>query len=438
MSAPAAEIPAAAVGERRGLVGPLGEALLVAILLVAWGVSFLSLSGALDGLSPGGRALFLVNSFTAENLTIGLSIGTLMVLALPIRHWSPTGGLVVVGGLSIALQWWYPLLFSASFVARISFAVAVLWVAWKVQKWWWPMLLIVAPFFVADAVRVLQINQRNEVLTSGPSSTAISISEILQDLLIHALFVAGGLGLRRFTAQRRELEERNRELIAERAKASESAVLDERLRISRELHDVVAHHVTTMTVHAGAARQVVETSPEKATESLRHIEAAGRNAVSELHQLLGFLRNADADATSGAAPGAEDRSPTPSLRHLSTLQESFGSKLTCDVVVDGDLGAVPSAVEVSAYRIIQESLTNTLKHSTADRVDVRLDVGRDSLKVEVCDAGPARNGESAPGGHGLVGMAERASLHGGEVVAGPAKSGLGWQVCAVLPFRSEP
>ena len=426
--------PPLRAGDRPGFVGPIGEALLVAVLIVAWIVAWSSINGAVGDLSPGGQALFLVNSFTAENLTIGLILGIVMVVALPIRHASPVAGLLIVGGLGIALQWLYPLLLTVSIVVRIAVSIAMLWVTWKVGSWWWSVLLVVVPLVAALAVRVVQVNERNEVLTNGPSSTAISISAVLQELLLFAVVILAGLGLRRFAAQSRELEQRNRELIAERAKASEAAVLDERLRISRELHDVVAHHVTTMTVHAGAARQVVESSPEKATESLRHIESAGRNAVSELHQLLGFLRNADANGSGQEGDEPGDRSPTPSLRHLSTLQESFGSKLTCDIDVQGDLAQVPSAVDVSAYRIIQEALTNTLKHSTADSVDIGLQVEKNALKVEVDDAGPARNGSSAPGGHGLVGMAERASLHGGEVVAGPAASGSGWRVCAHLPF----
>ena len=426
--------PSLRTGERPGFVGPLGELLLVAVLVAAWLLAWTSVNGSLNELSPGGRALFLVNSFTAETLGLGLIVGLVMVLVLPLRHRSPTACLLVVGAMGIVLQWWYPLLVTASIGARIALGIAIIWVAWKVKQWWFPVLIVVVPFIAANAVRIVQINERTEVLTNGPSTTAVSISAVLQEVLFFIVVVLAGLGLRRFAAQRGELEERNRELVAERAKASEAAVLDERLRISRELHDVVAHHVTTMTVHAGAARQVVESSPEKATESLRHIESAGRNAVSELHQLLGFLRNADGASSNGSESGNGDRSPTPSLRHLSTLQESFGAKLTCEIDVQGELDEVPSAVDVSAYRIIQEALTNTLKHSTADSVDVRLNVGSDSLKVEVDDIGPARDGTGAPGGHGLVGMAERASLHGGEVIAGPAPVGSGWRVRAHLPF----
>ncbi len=416
--------------DRRLFVGAVGEVALVTILLGTWLLGWFSLDRSLDELSPGGRALYFTNFFTVENLALSMILGIVMITALPVRHRSPLIALTIVGGIGIALQWFFPLIPVNSIIVRLSVGVAVFWVTWKRRDWWWVGPVLV-PFLVAHAIRTFQINARFAGLNAGPSSTTLSVSAVFQEVLFFVVVIVGGLGVRRIVDQRMELEERNRDLIAERAKVSEAAVLDERLRISRELHDVVAHHVTTMTVHAGAARQLVESSPDKATESLRHIESAGRNAVSELHQLLGFLRNSD------RTDAGEDRSPTPSLRHLGNLQTSFGSKLTCEVDVVGDLDQVPSAVDVSAYRIIQESLTNTLKHSTATTVDVALEVGLDSLMIRVSDEGEPRTSTGAPGGHGIVGMRERASLHGGEVKAGPADSGTGWEVCAVLPFAGS-
>ncbi len=426
------EMQAGVTAQRRALLGRLGEVGVVVVLLGTWLVTWLSIRGSLDELSPGGRALYLVNSLTNERLAVPLVLGIAMVLLLPLRHRSPLGALVIVGGVGVAIQWFFPLLPFNTIVVHLSVSIVAFWVTWKVPGWWW-VLIGVVPFLVANGVRTFQVNARFAALNAAPSSTPLSVSAVLQDVLLFVVVILAGLGIRQFVAQRMELEQRNRELIAERAKASEAAVLDERLRISRELHDVVAHHVTTMTVHAGAARQLVESSPQKATESLRHIESAGRNAISELHQLLGFLRNTDS-----AGAGGGDRSPTPSLRHLAGLHESFGSKLTCDVNIVGDLERVPSAVEVSAYRIIQESLTNTFKHSTARTVHVALKVTDRALIVEVLDQGEARHVERTSRGHGIVGMRERAALHGGTVTAGLPASGTGWSVCATLPFPGEP
>ncbi len=413
---------------QRPLARVAGEVALIGLLLAAWVITWLSLDRFLQNLTETGRALYLVNEFTNEKLGLAFVLGILVVLALPLRHRSPMAALFVVGSLAILLEWLFPLLARGGLVVRLTVAIAVVWSTWRLRNWWITVGVLV-PLIAVSGIRAFQVNERFEAINSAAPSVSESVSQILQEILFYGASIMVGLAIRRVGEQRAELEERNRELVSERAKASEAAVLDERLRISRELHDVVAHHVTTMTVHAGAARQVVETSPEKATESLRHIESAGRNAVSELHQLLGFLRNSDSGGVDGG-----DRAPTPSLRHLAALESSFGSKLECSIEVDGDLEAVPGAVDVSAYRIIQEALTNTLKHSTANSARINLDVGADALTVLVDDDGETRPGTSAPGGHGLVGMRERALLHGGTMTAGPQPAGHGWRVHAELPY----
>ncbi len=411
------------------------EVLLIAVLLISWTLAWLANVRPLENYSPAGRSLFLTNWFTVETLWPSLLLGVIAICALPLRHRSPLATLVVTGSAVLALEWFYPLV--VSFSVTFALKAAVLWAAWKLQRWW-VVGAVVVPVVVALGVREFQVNQRWEDFTlqvdtnSTSSSSVISMSTILEEVLFFAVVVVGGLVIRRVVEQRAELEERNRELIVERGRASEAAVSNERLRISRELHDVVAHHVTTMTVHAGASRQLIESNPEAATESLLQVESSGRMAVSELHQLLGFLRNAD------SGEEAVDRSPTPSLRHLTRLQDSLGSKVTCEVEVEGDLSSVPSAVDVSAYRIIQEAFTNTMKHSHANRVTVHIEVKDDELSLMVRDDGPAQNvtsnGQMSSGGHGLVGMRERASLHNGQVQIGPDKNGNGWLVSATLPF----
>ena len=415
------------------------EVALIVLLVSAWVLAWIANVRPLGRFSPAGRSLLLNNWFTAETLWPSLVIGIVAIVLLPLRHRFPLGALFAIGIGVFVLEWFYP--FVVSFSVTFALKAAVFWAAWRIRRWW-VVIAVIGPVVVALSIREFQVNERiaainlqaeTEVLSSN---NVFSLSAVLEELLFFTIVVVGGLVIRRVEEQRAELEERNRELVIERARASDAAVLDERLRISRELHDVVAHHVTTMTVHAGASRQLIESNPDAATDSLRQIEASGRTAVSELHQLLGFLRNSDASGD------VEDRSPTPSLRHLAKLQGSIGSKLECDVSVEGDLAGVPAAVDVSAYRIIQEALTNTLKHSHADTVRLDVLVGDDELTLSVCDEGPAKEADASQearpsSGHGLVGMRERANLHGGHVTAGPGVAGDGWRVDAVLPFRGS-
>jgi signal transduction histidine kinase len=222
-----------------------------------------------------------------------------------------------------------------------------------------------------------------------------------------ALGAALGAGRRRA----RELLQRTVEL----EENASRAVFDERVRIARELHDVVAHHVSMMGVQAGAARVVLDRDPVKTRQALASIETSSRQAVLELHRLLGFLRQAG---------DRDDLAPQPGLDQLHELAAGMtGPELTVDVRVEGEQRLVGPTVEVSAYRIVQEALTNTLKHAGASRVDVHLRYWPDELEI----AAPR-----APGGLGLIGMRERVALHGGQLAAGPAPGG-GFTVRVRLP-----
>ena len=214
--------------------------------------------------------------------------------------------------------------------------------------------------------------------------------------------------------------ERGREENARRA------VFEERVRIARELHDVVAHHVSMMGVQAGAARVVIDRDRIKAKESLTAIEVSSRQAVGELYRLLGFLRQAG---------DRDDLAPRPGLSQLPRLAASMSeSELAVAVSIEGEERSLPPMIDVSAYRIVQEALTNTLKHSAASRADVRVRYWPGELELEIIDDGrgaTARSGTS-PGGLGLIGMRERAALHGGQLTAGPASGG-GFAVRVKLP-----
>ena len=243
------------------------------------------------------------------------------------------------------------------------------------------------------------------------------------------------------TKQRAELAERNQELQRERDANARRAVIAERVRIARELHDVVAHHVSVMGVQAGAARRVLDRDPALAERTLSSIEVSGRSAVEEMHRLLGVLRE-------GEPPGdgeTPDRSPAPGLTQLDDLITQ-----TCDtgpattLTIVGEPRDVPQSISVSLYRITQEALTNTVRHAGASRVDVRLRYLDTGVEVEVVDDGRGRlrtqngstNGtmtKTNGSGLGHVGMRERIAMHAGELEIGPRPDG-GYRVRARFPI----
>jgi signal transduction histidine kinase len=231
-----------------------------------------------------------------------------------------------------------------------------------------------------------------------------------------------------------ELEALNAQLAQEQELRSRWAVAEERGRIARELHDVVAHSVSVMVVQAGAARRSVAANPAQATTALTQIESTGRQALTEMRRLLGLLR--DDEATD-----AVTLAPQPSLAHLESLVGAAREAgLPVEVAIEGDPRPLPASVDLSAYRIVQEALTNSLKHAGPARASVRICYGREVLEIQVWDDGargaPAPrhgNGQPAGGGHGLIGMRERVALFGGTLEAG-ARPGGGFRVAARLPL----
>jgi signal transduction histidine kinase len=207
-------------------------------------------------------------------------------------------------------------------------------------------------------------------------------------------------------------------------------VFAERVRIARELHDVVAHHVSVMGVQAAGARRVMGRDPELAAEALSSIEHSSRRAVAELHRLLGFLRRAG---------DSDELSPQPSLAQLGDLvDDAHEADLTVRLTISGNARPLSPTLEVSAYRIVQEALTNVRKHSQASTAHVGLFYRPTELEVEIVDNGPESESEGVGGlpGHGLIGMRERAALHGGHLCADPRPEG-GFAVHAVFPLATD-
>ena len=225
-----------------------------------------------------------------------------------------------------------------------------------------------------------------------------------------------------------QLEERARRLELEREENARRAVQEERARIARELHDVVAHHVSAIAVQAGAAAEIAERNPPRAREALHFIQETSRHALAEMRALLSVLR-------SGDEVGAE-RGPQPSLAQVEWLvSQSRAAGLPVTLQVEGAVRPLPEALDVSAYRIVQEALTNSLKHAGPAQARVLVRYAAEALELEISDdgRGPPRSPNGASAGRGLIGMRERAALFGGELVAGPAQ-GQGFRVRAHLPL----
>jgi signal transduction histidine kinase len=226
--------------------------------------------------------------------------------------------------------------------------------------------------------------------------------------------------------------ERERVRRAERARADEEqraldAVVEERARIARDLHDAVAHSLSVITLQAGAGRRVAIDRPERGRAALAAIEQLGRESVADMRRLVGLLRSQN---------GAE-MEPQPSLARLEGLVERVrATGLEVAVLTEGTPSVLPPGVDLSAYRIIQEALTNTLRHASASRAEVVVRYGSTGVEVEVTDdgRGPAANGHGheVAAGHGLLGMRERVGMFGGELESG-ARAGGGFRVRAVLP-----
>jgi signal transduction histidine kinase len=277
------------------------------------------------------------------------------------------------------------------------------------------------------------------------SAVQLALAPPDDELAIAIVFLAFGIALcwtlGEFVGARRaydvEVEARLHLLETERDQATRIAVAEERGRIARELHDVVAHAVSVMVVQADGASYAIQSNPELAQRALQTISETGRGALGELRRLLDVLRSDDADG--------EPRVPQPDAHALAELADRMRTSGVPVELETDDLGDLPAGVSLGIYRIVQESLTNTLKHAgRGATAAVRVHRTGDLVEVLVSDDGAGRvpqlaataRGERLPGGNGLIGMRERAHVYGGTLDVGPAPGG-GWQVRAALPVRLD-
>jgi signal transduction histidine kinase len=356
-------------------------------------------------------------------LAAALLVGAEIQVALgPARGWELVSQLVVAGIVtaSVAVRRRYP--------ATVGIAVQLLLVveglsgpslpAGCVTVGWFCALYALAvwttwPRFTAG-VGVFVVS--NLLPTLDDAAELQAIGDFTAVVVLVMVFLRIIVGRR---DRQLRLAEREREL------ARREAVVDERARIARELHDAIAHHVSMMVVQAGAERRVMDDEQESTRQVLSTIEQVGRSALTEMRRLVGMLRGDDAD----------ELAPQPSLAAVPALVDGLrNAGFPVELQVDGERRELPVGIELSAYRVIQEGLTNALKHAGRAHVRVHVRYGPGSLELEIVDDGTGSPALLPRGGHGLAGIQERVALYGGELETGPGSDG-GFVLRVLLPTR---
>jgi signal transduction histidine kinase len=345
---------------------------------------------------------------TASLVEVLLALLTTVPIAL--RRYRPLGVLAVTVGAEALL-----LLFFNRAEVPLGVIVALYTVASRCER----RVSIRAAEWVALPIIVAVI------VNNGPH-----VARVIPELALFAIAWVLGDNTRTRRAYLAELEARAARLEREREERDERAVGDERARIARELHDVIAHNVSVMVVQASAGEELFDTDPRRARESLAAVASTGRAALTELRRLLGVIRSEE------EGEGAAAYTPQPGLEYLDELvRQVRETGLAVELTVLGEPRELPEGVGLCAYRIVQEALTNTLKHADASRAEVSLRYVADALELQVLDDGRGAmpvNGEGS--GQGLIGMRERVALFGGELSARP-RAGDGFEVRARIPIE---
>jgi signal transduction histidine kinase len=267
------------------------------------------------------------------------------------------------------------------------------------------------------------------VATALPVVIATMDGRVVADFIFPTLLgIVAWLAGRAMRARARmteQLHEATARLVAAGEEERRLAAVDERRRIAREMHDLVAHSMSVMVVQAGGARRILDRDPGRALEAATRIERTGREALAEMRHLLGVLHGPD------ARPAL---APQPTLAELDQLvARARAAGLPASLDLRGERRPLPAGLDVAAYRIVQEALTNALKHAGGAPTTVTVEWHAGGIELEVHDDGTAGAVDGGPG-HGLVGMRERVRLYGGDLETGPADGG-GWRVRATLPLE---
>ncbi|MEP7024392.1 MAG: histidine kinase [Actinomycetota bacterium] len=422
--------------------------------VVMWWSEWLSVSGGHDITAPSpGRIEILYRNMAASVSRHATVADTALAVALAactvpqLVHWAREGhglfgDLVLFSALLVA-----PLILRRRFpLSTFAFAAVVALAQWIVNV----ELTARATLFDADVALLVYLytvanryRMRVGVLAAAVVEVGTVMAAISWPLTHHwaetFLLLSGpvvaslllGVNVRHWRNSLSALTERAEQLERERDQQARIAAAAERTRIAREMHDVVAHSLSVIvTLSEGAAlKQAAE--PERATMAMRQVSATGHQALDEMRRLLGVLRTED-------DPGS--RQPQPGMAQIDELFDQVrATGLTAELTVTGTPAAVPPGAELTVYRIVQEALTNTLKHAAGPtRIGVLIAYRPDSVTVDVHDDGARRSvrPEARTAGHGLTGMRERAAVYGGAVSAGPAPTG-GWHIHAHLPMTAS-
>jgi signal transduction histidine kinase len=289
---------------------------------------------------------------------------------------------------------------------------------------------LVASFLLGSVPNATQSRIGLLVVLCGAATVAYNASHDASGnyVFLPAVFATpwvAGLAFQQRGARIEAAELRAARLVRDREAATRAAIADERTRIARELHDVLGHSVSVMTIQASAVRRVLAPEQTKERDALMAVEQTGREALAEMRRLVGILRLEE------EPPGL---APQPGLGQVPKLVEQARELgLAVELRVEGEPAPLPPGIDLTAYRLVQEGLTNARKHSDASRTEVRLRYEPDGLEVEVCDDGKGASAVDG-GGHGLIGMRERVSIYGGEFEAGPRAEG-GYRLRARLPVQ---
>ncbi len=388
------------------------------------------------GYGPAVSRFLALSRFALPGLAAALLVGMVIEFALleGAQHRAALIVLAIVSGGALLLQPRWPL--AAPLVAVVAVAATAAFDPTAIEA-------AATPFFVVLLVAWCfgAYNPPRRALVGLAAIDAVVVYVVVRfpessgsDYVWIGSFVTAawlaGFAVRHQAEQTRRLRELAAQLRAQRDRMAEEAVQAERSRIARELHDVVAHHVSVMTVQAGAVRRLLQPEQEREREALVSVEETGRKALTEMRRLLGVLKD---DGAEQPAPLA----PQPGVRTLETLLEQVrDAGLPVQLTTEGEPVELPPGVDLSAYRIVQEALTNALKYAGPARAWVIVRYGPDDLELEIANDGltdPVQNGRT---GHGLVGMRERVAVYGGELDSGPRPGG-GFAVRARLPIGKE-
>ena len=377
----------------RGIDGPRVDQLVALVLLIA-------------------IELQLWLGASIPNRVAATVAGVLVCLAVAFRRRRPVSGVLVVLGL-MCIRMLFGSLGNLGDIAGTAVAVVLLLYG----------LGAFAPEerSVWALVAAVVVTSVNALTKPGGGISSLASMEVFAVALPYAL----GRTVRARAAHERTSRDAAERLDATRESRARTAAFAERARIARELHDVIAHSVSVMVIQAGGARMVMGDAPGRAEESLRSVERAGREALAEMRRLLGILGDGD--------PGA--LAPQPGLADVEPLlAHANGSGVSAALHVDGKPQPVPAALDLCAYRIVQEALTNAIKHAAPTTASVSVRWQEDVLELEVSDDGCGRTpANGSGGGHGIAGMRERVALHQGSLQAAGRPDG-GFTVRARLPL----